>query len=303
MTRAGGSNPLVSVVIPAFNVGHYVAEAVGSVLHQTYSDIECIVVDDGSTDHTDAALAAFSGSVRVIRTAHRGVSHARNTGIDAARGAFVAFLDADDLWLPRKLERQMDGLRSAPGVAMAYSGFHVVDSDLCFVGRVEPPEPERALANTLLLEGPAVNMDLTAVIEKQLLDQVGRFDEDLSISQDCDLACRLLQAAPAIAIPAPLALYRLHPGQIHRNPGRIETEMRMIFDRFFSSPEVSRDLRRLRRRAHANLAVSLAWAHHMQGDELRFLRYAVRGLALRPDRVLDAIWRMTQPSDGINRSA
>src|SRR5271165_7143352 len=101
------SAPLISVVIPTYNYGRYVPQAVESVLAQTFKDFEIIVVDDGSTDDTPQQLEPYQDRIRVHKQANQGVSAARNAGVRLARAALVAFLDADDVWHPRKLEIQM----------------------------------------------------------------------------------------------------------------------------------------------------------------------------------------------------
>ena len=114
--------PLVSVIIPTYNRADLVRQALASVKAQTYRDFEIVVVDDGGTDGTCEALSAWR-EIRVLRHAHRrGVSAARNTGIDAARGEWLAFLDSDDLWLPDKLARQIFWLEGSPGVAHLSDG-------------------------------------------------------------------------------------------------------------------------------------------------------------------------------------
>src|SRR5688500_9583140 len=113
MTKA-----LVSVVIPAYNYGHFVTEAVASALNQTHPHVEVIVVDDGSTDGTADILKPFGSRIRYIYQPNRGLSAARNTGIRAARGEWVAFLDADDLWHPSKTETQLSAVVNDSHIAL-----------------------------------------------------------------------------------------------------------------------------------------------------------------------------------------
>jgi len=122
-------HPLVSVVIPAYNCGAYVEEAVESALCQTYDALEVIVVDDGSTDATREKLSRFGDRIRVIHQENRGSSSARNRGLELSRGEFVAFLDADDRWLSRKLEWQMACMRELSAAGMVFSDFSAIDSD------------------------------------------------------------------------------------------------------------------------------------------------------------------------------
>jgi glycosyltransferase involved in cell wall biosynthesis len=121
--------PLVSVVIPAFNCGRYVEDAVESVLDQTYRRFEIIVVDDGSTDDTAGRLEKYRDAVRVVTQENRGSSRARNVGLGLARGEYVAFLDADDRWRPRKLEWQLACFREIGDVGMVFTDFSAIDPD------------------------------------------------------------------------------------------------------------------------------------------------------------------------------
>src|SRR6185369_14122248 len=101
----------VSVIIPTYNSARFLTDAIDSVLAQTFKDFEVIVIDDGSTDETESLMHKYGSAVRYIRHENRGVALTRNRGIDESRGRYVAFLDADDVWLPHKLDRQLTALR------------------------------------------------------------------------------------------------------------------------------------------------------------------------------------------------
>ena len=117
----------ISVIIPAYNYARYLAEAIDSALGQTYAPLEVIVVDDASTDDTPRVLAAYGQRIRAIRQPNGGAGAARNTGIAAARGEYVAFLDADDVWLPRKLELQMALFDADPALGLIHGGKGATD--------------------------------------------------------------------------------------------------------------------------------------------------------------------------------
>lgn len=123
--------PLMSVVIPVFNGAAYVAKAVQSVRNQTMQDVEIIVVDDSSTDGTQEILMELerSAGIRMVLQQHQGASVARNTGIERARGDFIAFLDSDDVWLPEKLARQLDYFEKHPEVGLVYTDLEIVGED------------------------------------------------------------------------------------------------------------------------------------------------------------------------------
>ncbi len=122
------TTPLVSVIVPAYNAARFLPESIPSVLAQTWTDFELIVVNDGSTDDTVACVEAFTDPrIRLVSQANRGLAGARNGGIRAARGSFIALLDADDLWHPEKLARHVAHLQSRPGVGVSYSASAFMD--------------------------------------------------------------------------------------------------------------------------------------------------------------------------------
>src|SRR5712692_4293853 len=124
------SSPTVSVVIPVYNGERYLAEAISSVLDQTYKNFELIVVDDGSTDQSAAVVRSFTDDrIRYLYQSNGGASKARNLGVAASRGTVIAFLDSDDVWLPHKLERQIDCLASHKDVGAVYCWYEVLEPD------------------------------------------------------------------------------------------------------------------------------------------------------------------------------
>src|SRR6516165_447182 len=127
-------NDLVSVVIPTYNYRHFVTDAVASALEQTYQPVEVLVVDDGSRDDTRARLTPYLDRIRYIYQENQGLSAARNTGIRAAKGVWIALLDSDDAWHPRKLETQMEFIRQHPDIG-------VLGSDSILERPAQWPEP------------------------------------------------------------------------------------------------------------------------------------------------------------------
>src|SRR3954470_1810603 len=117
----------VSVIIPTYNYARYLPQAIDSALGQTHAPLEVIVVDDGSTDDTPRVLEAYASRIRVIRQANQGAGAARNAGIAAARGEYVAFLDSDDLWRRDKLELQLARFREEPDLGLVHAGVETVD--------------------------------------------------------------------------------------------------------------------------------------------------------------------------------
>jgi glycosyltransferase involved in cell wall biosynthesis len=207
--------PLVSVIIPAFNRGWCLREAVDSVLAQEFTDFELIVVDDGSTDGTAELLEAYRPKVRLLRQANRGVSAARNRGIAAARGELIAFLDSDDLWLPKKLSTQVEFFRVHPDAL-------IVQTEECWVRkgrRVNPGKRHRKLSGMIF--EPSLDLCLVSpsavMVRRELFDRVGLFDEGLPACEDYDLWLRVGCCMPIHLIDIPLVVKRGgHADQLSR---------------------------------------------------------------------------------------
>jgi glycosyltransferase involved in cell wall biosynthesis len=207
--HAQSQPPHVSVVIPAFNREHSVAKAVESVLAQTFNDFEIIAIDDGSSDGTAKVLKKFGRAVRLIRQKNRGVSAARNTGIRAARGKWIAFLDSDDHWHPKKLEQQINALEKHSAKICFTRCVNTQNEpfrDLEFVSATLREPEIFSVQNALdaVCLSPRHPMIQTMVIEKKLMKNVGFFDESLHAAEDAELIFRLSFLSGFIYIDRPL---------------------------------------------------------------------------------------------------
>lgn len=208
----------VTVVIPTWNRARLVAEAIDSVLAQSLAPREILVVDDGSTDDTVVALERYGNAIRVLRLKeNRGVSAARNRGIEASLGRYVAFLDLDDLWLPRKLEAQMAYVREHPDIRI-----HQTDEIWIRNGvRVNSGKRHQKTEGwifekslELCLISPSAVM-----IEKRLFEEVGLFDERYPACEDYDLWLRITCRFPVGLVPKPLIVKRGgHADQLSQLP-------------------------------------------------------------------------------------
>lgn len=212
------SQPLVSVVMPAYNAARYIEEAIRSVLNQSWSSLEVVVVNDGSKDDTARIARAIGDDrVRVIDQANAGVSNARNTGIDAAYGDFIAFLDADDALDPRAIELKMDALQRA-GVDWAYSDMWTCDSDLRPVGEPQRGADGDLVRIVLLGLGHAVpGAGSNLLVRASCLTESLRFDPALSNEADKDMVLALASRFKEVHVPEPLFYYRGVAGSMSRN--------------------------------------------------------------------------------------
>lgn len=209
--------PTVSGIIPTFNRARAVCAAVDSVLAQTFTDYELIVVDDGSSDDTPQALLSYGKRIRLIRQGNRGVSAARNAGLAVAKGGLIAFLDSDDLWLPHKLKAQTDFFAANPAAMWQQTAEIWVRNGQ----RVNPKKRHAKQAGRifqasleLCLISPSAVM-----LRRELLAEFGRFDERLPACEDYDLWLRILTKYPVHLDPAyGIIKHGGHADQLSRNP-------------------------------------------------------------------------------------
>ena len=274
--------PLVSVVIASYNYGRFLPAAVESALRQTHSPLEVVVVDDGSMDGSEEVLDSFRDRVNVIRQANRGVSGARNRGIESCRGELVAFLDADDVWLPEKLERQVERLER-PSVGMVCCELELMDEQGQSLGRTTTRRFDGATLEELaLLRGPGVpGAGSSALVRREVLDEVGFFDETLSTSADWDFCRRVACRWDIDIVREPLVRYRQHASAMHRSVELFERDVLRCFEKMFSDP-AARAVHPLRRRCYGNLYLTLAGSHLHAGHVGKGLRYLARGVLCWP---------------------
>lgn len=211
--------PEVSVIIPVFNCEKYLSESIGSVIFQTYKNWEIIVVDDGSIDRSSKILDRYknllSSKIKVIVQERKGPSTARNRAISASSGEYIAFLDCDDIWLPEKLEKQIEFLEQERRTGLLYSDCYIINGST--ENRYSSvTKPHRGWTFNRLLDKNFIPTS-TVVIKKQVLDEIGLFDLDLWISQDYDLWLRIARTYRVDFIDQPLTRYRVHDLGISRN--------------------------------------------------------------------------------------
>jgi glycosyltransferase involved in cell wall biosynthesis len=267
-------NPLVSVVIPSYNYGHFVAQAVESALAQTYPNLEIIVVDDGSKDDTRQRLEPYLDRIRYIYQENRGLSAARNTGIRAARGEWVGLLDADDLWHPQKIEVQLAAVPDLDSVGLIGSG---PAEDQLPASLAPNPKTERVGVREFLLSrrtGPS-----GALLRRTCVEQVGWFDEGLTSIEDRDMWLRVAARFGAVIVLSPCFYYRLHQGQMSRVAWRMYENYRKVLDNFFVRHPAYRRLRGL---GMGYMYLDTALCFHTFGQPLLAFRFLLQSMLRWP---------------------
>lgn len=225
------AEPRVSVVLPTFNRGWILEQAVESVLGQDYANLELIVVDDGSTDNTSGLLSRFGDRITLIRQANRGVSAARNAGIRASNGELITLLDSDDTWLPGKVTAQVAFFSTHPDALVCQTEEVWIRNGV----RVNPGKRHRKEAGMIFERSLALCLvsPSAVMMRKSLLEEVGLFDESLPACEDYDLWLRIAWKHPVYLTDRPLVVKRGgHDDQLSRMPEldkyRIQSIARLI---------------------------------------------------------------------------
>ena len=284
----------VSVIIPTYNCAQYIGVAVESVLAQTFADYELIVVDDGSTDETGDVLKQYEGRLTLIRQENQERSAARNTGIRASAGQYIAFLDSDDIWQPDKLERQVAILDQHPEVVLTYCQASYVDTEgrpIRFVGESASGESGTEvvvsdLSRDLLLGNVISGGCSTPIVRREALDEVGFFDETLCYPEDWDLWVRLSKKGPFAYVPRPLARYRVYGWHkvltIEASERLVAQHLEVIERGLAGSHSVTDEQARLRAQAVATVYMRAALANLQLGRPLPGRAFLEKALAADP---------------------
>jgi glycosyltransferase involved in cell wall biosynthesis len=273
------TSPLVSVVVPTHNRADLIGGTLDSILNQTFTDFEVIVVDNGSTDGTDQVVASIADPrIRYHWQEDSGLpANSRNVGIGMARGAYIAFLDSDDLWLPEKLELQMRRFSEQPDAALVYGdAIYFGDTEKAGKPLVRGMVEGRVFRELLLFNRIGT---LTVVVRKDCLDEVGVFSEDpeLKGAEDYHLWLRLAHRYPFAAVGQVVARYRVHDSNlIGQTAG---------FDAIFKVLEkVANELGlapQLVRRAYSLHYAGLAWSCYKSGDRPGYQAACKKALSYR----------------------
>ena len=304
--------PLVSVIVPVYNCQSFVGQAVRSALDQDYPNKEVIVVNDGSTDGTLDVLRQFGDAIQVVDQPNGGPPRARNAGLKLACGDYVAFLDADDVWIQGKLSVQVAHMQAHPEVGTSYTRWHVwtPGQDGVFTPPVFASTPLNHVAVDTTRSGwiygrllfDSELLTTTVMIRMSVARQVGEFDLNLFNGDDYDYWIRLSRAAEIACLDSVGALYRVVPNSVSRRPREINDEHVVISQavkRFgLTSPDGLRvDPDAMRRRLDS-LVFQHGYVHLRRGNPTIALRAFSQNLRLRPWRAklwahaIDALFKV-----------
>lgn len=300
------SQPLVSSVITAYNNERTIGEAIESLLLQSFHDFEIIVVNDGSGDRTEAIIKSYVPSVRYLCQANGGSAAARNAGVRTAHGKYIAFLDGDDVALPHRLEVQVAALESTPEVGLTYGNIYLMNA--CG-GQLRLRRGEGRYRSGLVTRDLAVKNFVpfsTIMLRRDLLVEIGFFDESIRSSEDWDMLVRLSQRCEFLYSDQPLVKYRIVPGSKTSNIEEKERAYKFVQAKIFAENDFGADSRHLHRLSNATLEFGLLSIALRYGKYRSALRYLARGLKSDPYVLLqyrhEILSRLVTPL-GVGRSS
>ena len=209
--------PKVSVVIPAYNAMPFLSKTLDSVLGQTFSDFEVLVINDGSTDGTGAWVSALADRrVTLINQENQGCAIARNTGVFVSNGDYIAFLDADDIWESTKLEKQVRILETRPNVGLVNTWISHIDGEGVSLEKLGTPDSEGYVWESVIEENP-IMCGSTPMVRRECFESVGLFDQSLRSAEDWDMWIRIAKKYEFAVVKEPLVRYRIHANSKSHN--------------------------------------------------------------------------------------
>ena len=283
----------VSVIIPTYNRADLLPEAIDSVLAQTWKDMEIIVVDDGSNDGTGEAVRRYGDRVRYFYKENEGPANARNMGIKKARGAYLAFLDSDDVWKPEKLGVQMDFMGEHPEIKLVCTDSSIMGSSECGEGKLR-----RDFVGNLfpLLFSKSFIRTSTVLMTKECFGEIGYFNGEFEPAEDYDLWLRVAKRYPVAYLCQPLVRYRKHEENISRDKVTLRGNAFRVLERHYDPQLISAEAYHTRMsdlhlycgRAYLRLG-DVAMARKAFGRSLRHTPLRIRSIrywlkALLPSR-------------------
>lgn len=289
MMEFANDEPTVGVIIPAYNCDRYVAQAIESVLQQEGCQYEIIVIDDGSTDSTEKILKPYGDRIRYIKQKNQGVAAARNHGIAVARANLIAFLDADDYFLPDKLARQAEILIKRPDLGIVHSGWQRVDAQGNKLLDVSPWEniPELDLENWLRWK-PVLPSAM--MFRREWLQYVGGFDPRFPPAEDTNLVLKLaLKGCKTAWLRQITVCYRQHEeSAMHKGLPQARS-LSAVTDDFFAQPDLPPQVRLMEQSVRYGTLVWIAWYLHYTGHQVETTQYLKQAWEYRPNSGMETV--------------
>lgn len=277
-------SPKVSILIPAYNAMEYLPATINSVLSQTYRNFEVVVVNDGSTDNVEAWINSLPDRrVRLVSQPNQGLASARNTGLNHAKGDYIAFIDADDIWLPNKLERQVHLLDTQPEIGLVYTWIALIDGAGKPQGKLRKNYAKGDVWVPLTTHN-IVECGSVALVRRECFDKVGLFDESLplSCSEDWDMWLRIAAHYSFGLVAKPLVQYRCHANNLSSRWQAMEKSFEIVLKKAFeAAPEA---MQGYKNRSYGFAKLRVAWKalQHSGGDYETAVAFEREAIAYYP---------------------
>ncbi len=262
---------MISVIIPAYNSENYIEKAINSVLNQTYQNFEIIIINDGSTDNTEEVIKQFTDSrIKYIYQANQGVSAARNKAIELSDGDYIAFLDADDVWHPEKLQIQLNCFKKNPDINLVYSNIKMIEesTDIEFIKNFDNFKTRKNLIKNLILTPFNCPSPSTVLLKKECLPEAGLFDKNLTVGEDLDLWLRIAVKNNFYCIKKPLATAIRRQNGITRtlDPTKAIENNIYILNKFFNETDKEKQFQNYQNKAFAFVYFNIGFHYFFNTD-------------------------------------
>ncbi|VXD18796.1 Glycosyl transferase [Planktothrix serta PCC 8927] len=287
--------PRISVVIPAYNCDRYIGQAVESILNQTYSADEIIVVDDGSQDNTRQVLQPYSDSIRYVYQPNQGVSVARNQGLSLARGEFIVFLDADDIFLPDKLETQLAIFEKQPQLGLVQSGWRRVNKQGETLTEATPWDYVPELNLEMWLRWKPLGTMGTLMFRREWLLEVEGFEPGLAHGEDVDLILRLaLLGCESAWLRQSTVCYRQHDRNTMRDGISQAKSINYVLDKFFNLPNIPLEIQLIENWVRYSTLVWSSWYLYYTGFPVEMGEYLQKAWKYTPFLAVETLINWTE---------
>lgn len=285
---------IASIIIPTYNTEQYIGETIESILAQSIKDWELIIIDDGSSDKTKNIVSNYLSDKRIkyVYQENAGVAAARNNGYGLSKGQFLAFLDADDLWLPNRLEKMIGKFYEDSKVGLVHSYMQVINEHSERQPEIYKGKEGNILESLLLWDGCNIPAPSSILVKREVIDKVGCFDEELSTAADQEFFFRVAHQYKIGMCKEVLGLYRIHDNNMHQNIQRMEADHIKAYQKaekyqLFSSLQFKKN-------CFSNLYLILAASWWVNGqNKLRGLFFAAKALLIYPaniSKITSRIW-------------
>ena len=279
--------PLVSVIIPTYNYASYVTRTVSSCMEQTYKNIEIVVVDDGSTDNTAQVLGEFGSAINYIFQENRGVSAARNKGMEHARGDYITFVDADDYLTKESLKERLDILLKKPDIGIVVSDKYttsLLDDTLSFKPALKKDKISETFYKDLLLK--KISFATATALMRSSVAKKCSFPENITNGEDIAYFTKIFFSTKGYYLAKPTVVIMKHPASLRHDIEKIKRQDMNLVQTIFDDPFYKGSLNFLRKRFSSNRYLSLSRSFYLSGELNLARQYYLKGIALKPSQLI-----------------